>query len=80
VPTIFTDDSSLCLNTVEPKIQGSIFFFTVVLAERSSNLLVEQIGRLRQVAIGLFKKAVRSTQSRFASYLTYSCYLDAAGE
>jgi hypothetical protein len=49
VPTIFTGDSSLCLNTVEPKIQGSIFFFTVVLAERSSNLLVEQIGRLRQV-------------------------------
>ena len=31
------------------KFKGSIFFFTVVLAERSSNLLVEQVDRLRQV-------------------------------
>ena len=31
------------------KIKGSVFFFTVVLAERSSNLLVDQIDRLRQV-------------------------------
>jgi putative transposase len=30
------------------KINGSTFFFTVVLADRSSNLLVEQIDRLRQ--------------------------------
>jgi len=29
--------------------QGSVFFFTVVLAERPSNLLVDQIDRLRQV-------------------------------
>jgi putative transposase len=29
------------------KVKGSIFFFTVVLAERSSNLLVEEIKRLR---------------------------------
>ena len=28
------------------KFKGSIFFFTVVLAERSSNLLVEQVDRL----------------------------------
>jgi putative transposase len=31
------------------KIQGSIFFFTVVLADRSSTLLVEEIDRLRTV-------------------------------
>jgi putative transposase len=30
------------------KINGSIFFFTVVVADRSSNLLVEHIDRLRQ--------------------------------
>ena len=30
------------------KIEGSLFFFTVVLAERRSNLLFEQIERLRQ--------------------------------
>jgi putative transposase len=30
------------------KINGSTFFFTVVLADRSSNLLVDQIDRLRQ--------------------------------
>jgi len=30
------------------KINGSSFFFTVVLADRSSNLLVDQIDRLRQ--------------------------------
>jgi putative transposase len=30
------------------KINGSAFFFTVVLVDRSSNLLVEQIDRLRQ--------------------------------
>jgi putative transposase len=30
------------------KVAGSVFFFTVVLAERSSSLLVDQIDRLRQ--------------------------------
>jgi REP-associated tyrosine transposase len=30
------------------KIEGGIFFFTVVLADRDSHLLVEEIGRLRQ--------------------------------
>ena len=30
------------------KIKGSTFFFTVVIADRSSNLLVEEINRLRQ--------------------------------
>ena len=30
------------------KIEGSVFFFTVVLAERPSNLLFEEIERLRQ--------------------------------
>jgi len=30
------------------KINGSTFFFTIVLADRSSHLLVEQIDRLRQ--------------------------------
>jgi putative transposase len=30
------------------RIEGSIFFFTVVLADRSSNLLVDQIDRLRR--------------------------------
>jgi putative transposase len=34
---------------VRAKIKGSIFFFTVVLSERSSNLLVEQVDRLRRV-------------------------------
>jgi putative transposase len=34
---------------VRTKIEGSIFFFTVVLAERPSNLLTDQIDRLRQV-------------------------------
>jgi putative transposase len=34
---------------VRAKIKGSIFFFTVVLAERSSNLLLVQIDRLRRV-------------------------------
>jgi putative transposase len=33
---------------VRAKIKGSGFFFTVVLAERPSNLLVDQIDRLRQ--------------------------------
>jgi putative transposase len=31
------------------KFKGSVFFFTVVLAERSSNLLVEQVDRLRRI-------------------------------
>jgi putative transposase len=31
------------------KINGSIFFFTVVLADRSSTLLVDEIDRLRKV-------------------------------
>jgi len=31
------------------KFEGRVFFFTVVLAERPSNLLVDQIDRLRQV-------------------------------
>jgi putative transposase len=34
---------------VRAKIKGSIFFFTVVLSERSSNLRVEQVDRLRRV-------------------------------
>jgi putative transposase len=33
---------------VRAKFKGSVFFFTVVLAERQSNLLCEQIERLRQ--------------------------------
>ena len=33
---------------VRAKFKGSVFFFTVVLAERPSNLLVDQIARLRQ--------------------------------
>jgi putative transposase len=32
-----------------PKIEGGTFFFTVVLADRSSDLLVKHIERLRQV-------------------------------
>jgi putative transposase len=32
-----------------PKIEGGIFFFTVVLADRYSELLVRHIERLRQV-------------------------------
>src|SRR5882757_3524421 len=31
------------------KIEGSVYFFTVVLAERPSNLLVDQIDRLRHI-------------------------------
>jgi putative transposase len=31
------------------KINGSTFFFTVMLADRSSTLLVDEIDRLRQV-------------------------------
>src|SRR5437899_1410465 len=34
---------------VRAKFKGSIFFFTVVLAERSSDLLVDEIDRLRQI-------------------------------
>jgi len=30
------------------RAEGSVFFFTVVLTERPSNLLVDQIDRLRQ--------------------------------
>src|ERR1700691_4186150 len=32
-----------------PKIEGGAFFFTVVLADRSSSLLVDRIDHLRQV-------------------------------
>src|ERR1700676_593641 len=32
-----------------PKIEGGIFFFTVVLADRSSEVLVKHVERLRQV-------------------------------
>jgi putative transposase len=38
------------------KIEGSLFFFTVVLAERPSNVLVDEIDRLRRV--------YRTTQQR----------------
>src|ERR1700732_2233943 len=31
------------------KIEGSVFFFTVVLAERPSNLLFEKIDRFRRI-------------------------------
>jgi putative transposase len=34
---------------IRAKIKGSIFFFTVVLAERPSNLLLVEIERLRQI-------------------------------
>ena len=34
---------------VRAKFKGSVFFFTVVLAERPSDLLVNEIGRLRQI-------------------------------
>ena len=34
---------------IRAKIKGSVFFFTVVLSERSGNLLVEQVDRLRRV-------------------------------
>jgi REP-associated tyrosine transposase len=45
--------SGFCYKFVMPqyrraKISGSAFFFTVVLADRSSHLLVDQIDRLRQ--------------------------------
>ena len=33
---------------VRAKFKGSVFFFTVVLAERPSNLLIEEIDRLRK--------------------------------
>jgi putative transposase len=33
---------------VRVKIDGGVFFFTVVLADRSSDLLVRQIDRLRR--------------------------------
>ena len=44
---------AVCYNRVMPqyrraKISANTFFFTVVLADRSSNLLVDQIDRLRQ--------------------------------
>jgi putative transposase len=29
-------------------VKGGVFFFTVVLADRSSNLLIKEIDRLRQ--------------------------------
>jgi putative transposase len=41
---------------VRAKIEGSLFFFTVVLAERPCDLLVDEIDRLRQ--------AYRTTQQR----------------
>ncbi len=34
---------------VRAKLKGSVFFFTVVLADRSSRLLVDEIDRLRIV-------------------------------
>ena len=34
---------------IRAKFKGSVFFFTVVLAERPSNLLIEEIERLRQI-------------------------------
>jgi putative transposase len=33
---------------IRAKFKGSVFFFTVVLAERPSNLLIEEINRLRK--------------------------------
>ncbi|MFZ2159875.1 MAG: transposase [Bradyrhizobium sp.] len=33
---------------IRAKFKGSVFFFTVVLAQRPSTLLIEEIGRLRQ--------------------------------
>src|SRR4051794_22900420 len=33
---------------IRAKFKGSIFFFTAVLAERPSNLLIEKVERLRQ--------------------------------
>ena len=33
---------------IRAKFKGSVFFFTVVLAERPSNLLIEEIDRLRK--------------------------------
>jgi hypothetical protein len=47
-----------------PKIEGGIFFFTVVLADRSSALLVKHIERLRQV--------YRAVQARLQKRLTSS--------
>jgi REP element-mobilizing transposase RayT len=48
VPTIFAQDM-LMPRYVRAKLKGSVFFITVVLADRSSRLLVDEIDRLRIV-------------------------------
>ena len=56
---------------VRVNIKGGVFFFTVVLADRSSNLLVEQIDRLRRI-YREDHRSLRLTRS-------YSCVVGAAG-
>jgi hypothetical protein len=48
------------------RIKGSVFFFTVVLAERPSNLLFDEIERLRQSYLP-FNNAAHLKPSRSAS-------------
>jgi putative transposase len=48
VPTIMLVIQFIMPRYVRAKIKGCLFFFTVVLAERPSNLLVYEIDRLRQ--------------------------------
>jgi len=47
VPPFFVQDDCSCHDTSERNSKGSVFFFTAVLADRSSRLLVDEIDRLR---------------------------------
>jgi putative transposase len=49
VPTIQSAIYNVMPHYRRAKIEGSVFFFTVVLADRSSTLLVDKIERLRHV-------------------------------
>src|SRR2546426_12772706 len=49
------------------KIQGGVFFFTVALADRTSDLLVREIDRLRRI--------YRSTQERYPFETVAICVL-----
>src|ERR1700732_465399 len=56
VPTRLSASSEVMTYYRRAHIEGGIFFFTVTLADRSSNLLVSEIDRLRSVYAAVKKK------------------------
>src|SRR3979411_2659149 len=64
---------------VRAKFKGSVFFFTVVLAERPSNLLVKEIERFRRAYRSVQQSRPFETIAICIFARSHSCALGTAG-